>query len=38
LKKCPGGKLFKERLRTFFYGFTTGEMEKLVVIRKAAKI
>ena len=36
-EKCSGGKLCKERLTVFLYGFMSGEMEKPLVIDKAAK-
>jgi len=36
-EKCSGGKLCKERLTVFLCGFISGEMEKPLVIGKAAK-
>ena len=36
-EKCLGGKLCKERLTLFLYGFMSGEMEKPLVVGKAAK-
>ena len=36
-KKCSGGKLSKERLTVFLCGFISSEMEKPLVIGKAAK-
>jgi hypothetical protein len=36
-ERCSGGKLCKERLTVFFCGFMTGEIEKPLVIGRAAK-
>ena len=36
-EKCSGGKLCKERLTIFLCGFMSGEMEKPLLIGKAAK-
>lgn len=36
-EKCSGGKLCKERLTVFLCGFMSGEMEKPLVIGKAAR-
>jgi hypothetical protein len=36
-ERCSGGKLCKERLTVFFHGFMTGEIEKPLVIGRAAK-
>ena len=36
-EKCSGGKLCKDRLTVFLCGFISGEMEKPLVIGKAAK-
>ena len=36
-EKCSGGKLCKEGLTVFIYGFMSGEMEKTLVIGKTAK-
>lgn len=36
-EKCSGGKLCKKRLTVFLCGFVSGEMEKALVIGKAAK-
>jgi hypothetical protein len=37
VEKCTGGKMYKERLTVLLCGHMVGEMEKPLVIGKAAK-